>query len=313
MYCRGGTGYILFPKKKPMKCRSPSCLKKTCKLALLITIFFALASCSSTKLAYQYADRGIVRWVDDYISMTDDQEDQLKHDIGDLLDWHCREELPRYSRWLAELKKDVRSGHLQNSRVTYHQERFLAFTSSLVDRAKPAVKHLLSILSDKQVEELADNMAESQVKLEDEFLADDPGQTRQARTERTKKRIERWLSTLNGPQDSILEQWSSNRGRQTEIWLEGRRTWQNELLEALEQRRGVGFNRALDYLIENYDELRGPEYQQMMAESRFSMAGLLTALLEEADQQQLDFLLERAASLRDDFTDLACTGGKDAP
>ena len=309
----GNRKYTVSKKKEPMECRSHSWLKEINKFAVIITIVFILASCSSTKFAYQYADRGIVWWVDDYISMTDDQEDQLKRDIRDLLDWHCTEELPRYSQWLAELKQDVRSGHLQNTRVSCHQEQLLSFIPPLVDRAKPAVKRLLSSLIDKQVKELADNMADSQVKLEDEFLADDPEQTRQARTERTKKRIERWLGTLNDPQTRILEQWSSNRGRQTEIWLEGRRTWQKKLLEALEQRKEGGFDRAIDYLIDNYDELRGPEYQQMMLESRVSMTGLLTALLDEADQQQLDFLLERAASLRDDFSDLACTGVGDAP
>ena len=298
--------------KEPMECRSPSLLKEINKCSVVITIVFLLASCSSTKLAYQYLDSGIVWWVDDYISITYDQEDQLKQDISDLLDWHCREELPRYSQWLTELKQDVRSGHLQNTRVSYHQEQLLSFTPPLVERAKPVAKRLLSTLSDKQVKELADNMAESQAKLEDEFLADDPEQTQQARTERTKKRIERWLGTLNDPQTRILEQWSSNRGRQTEIWLEGRRTWQKELLEALEQRKEGSFDRAIDYLIDNYDELRGPEYQQMMLESQVSMTGLLTALLDEADERQLDFLLKRATTLRDDFIDLACTGGGDA-
>lgn len=61
--------------------------------------------------------------VGDYISMTDEQEDQLKQDIRELLDWHCREEIPRYTRWLTEPKQDVTLGHLQNIRVSCHQKR----------------------------------------------------------------------------------------------------------------------------------------------------------------------------------------------
>jgi hypothetical protein len=295
-----------------MECRSPSRLKEINKFAVIIAIVLVLASCSSTKLAYRYADRGIVWWVDDYISLTDEQESQLKRDIFALRDWHCRTELPRYSQWLEELKQDVRSGNLKKTRVSYHQEQLLSFSPPLADRAKPAAKRLLSSLSDEQVRELADNMAESQTELEEEFLAENPEQTRQARTERTKERVERWLGTLNEAQTRILEQWSFNRGRQTEIWLEGRRTWQRKLLEALEQRKQAGFDRTIDYMIDNNDDLRGPEYQQMMAESRASMTDLLTGLLEEADQQQLDFLLDRAATLRSDFNNLACTG-EDTP
>ncbi len=291
-----------------MECRAPSWLKEIKKIAVIIAIVLALASCSSTKFAYRYADRGIVWWVDDYISMTDEQENQLKRDILALRDWHCRTELPRYSQWLAELKQDVRSGNLQKARVSYHQKQLLSFSLPLTDRAKPAAKRLLSSLSDEQVRELADNMAESQAELEKEFLAENPEQTRQARTERTKLRIERWLGTLNETQTRTLKQWSYNRGRQTKIWLEGRRAWQRKLIEALEQRKEAGFDRAIDYLIDNNEELRGPEYQQMMAESLASMTDLLTDLLEEAEQQQLDFLLDRAATLRGDFNNLACTG-----
>ena len=290
-----------------MECQSPFWLKEIKKVAVIIAIVLALASCSSTKFAYRYADWGIVWWVDDYISMTDEQENQLKRDILALRDWHCRTELPRYSQWLEELKQDVRSGNLQNARVSYHLEQLLSFSPPLADRAKPAAKRLLSSLSDGQVRELADNMAENQVELKGKFLAEKAEQTRQARTERTKERIERWLGTLNETQTRILEQWSYNRGRQTEIWLEGRRTWQRELLGALEQRKEASFDRAIDNLIDNNDELRGPEYEQMMAESRASMTDLLTDLLEKADQQQLDFLLDRAATLRGDFNKLACT------
>jgi hypothetical protein len=150
-------------------------------------------------------------------------------------------------------------------------------------------------------------MAKNQVEFKEKFLAEKAEQTRQARTERTKARIERWLGTLNKTQTRILEQWSYNRGRQTEIWLEGRRTWQQKLLGALEQRKGASFDRAIDNLIDNKDELRGPEYEQMMAESQASMTDLLTDLLKEANQQQLDFLLDRAATLRGDFNKLTCT------
>jgi len=291
-----------------MECRSPSGLKGVKVIAVIAVAALILTGCSSTKLAYQYVDWGIVWWVDDYIPMTDEQETQLGKDILALRDWHCSTELPRYSEWLSELKRDVRSGNLGRSTVFYHQEQLFSFLSPLADRAKPAVTRLLSSLSDGQVRELADNMAESQAELEDEFLAEDPKQTRQARAERTMERVERWLGSLNDTQTGIVKQWSDNRGRQTEIWLEGRQNWQQAFLGALEQRKAEGFAGKIDYLIDNNDQVRGPTYQQMMTESRDSIAGLMTDLLKEADQPQLDHLLDQAATLRGDFITLTCVG-----
>lgn len=270
-------------------------------MALMLVV-----GCSSTTLAYRYADWGIVWWVEDYIPMTGEQEAQLEQDIREFRRWHCSNELPRYSGWLSELKADIRAGNFEQSVISHHQDQLASFLPSLAERSKPAVIRLLSTLSDEQVRELAGNMAENQRDKEDEFLSDDPEQTGQDRAERTMERIERWLGPLDVTQKGIVRQWSDARESQTEIWLEGRKNWQQALLEALEQRKDPAFAQSVDELIDNNIELRGPRYQEMMAESRSSMVGLVTDILGQADQQQLDHLLKKATTLRDDFNKLAC-------
>jgi hypothetical protein len=266
-----------------------------------------LAGCSSTKMAYRYADWGIVWWVDDYIPMTAEQESRLEQDIRGLRQWHCATELPRYSEWLAQLKSDVRSGDLSQSTVTHHQEQLLSFFSPLMERARPAATRLLSSLSDEQVQQLASNMEESQKELEDELLADNPEQTREARAERTVERVERWLGSLNDRQRDTVNAWSEGRGQQTKIWLEGRRNWQQALIDTLETRDSDDFSDRVHYLMSNYEEVRGERYQRMMSDSRAAMAGLMTDLLQQADQRHLDHLLEKAATMQGDFDTLACT------
>lgn len=275
-------------------------------IALLGLVF--LAGCSSTKMAYRYADWGIVWWVDDYIPMTAEQESLLEQDIRGLRQWHCATELPRYSEWLAQLKSDVRSGNLSQSTVTHHQEQLLSFFPPLMERARPAATRLLSSLSDEQVQQLASNMEESQKELEDEFLADNPEQTREARAERTVERVERWLGSLNERQRDTVNAWSEGRGKQTEIWLEGRRNWQQALIDALATRDSDDFSDRVHYLMSNYEEVRGERYQRMMSDSRTAMAALMTDLLQQADQRHLDHLLEQAENMRGDFDTLACVG-----
>jgi hypothetical protein len=265
-----------------------------------------LAGCSSTKMAYRYADWGIVWWVDDYIPMTAEQESRLEQDIRDIRQWHCATELPRYSEWLTQLKSDVRSGELDQSTVVHHQEQLLSFFAPLMERARPAATRLLSSLSDAQVQQLASNMKESQQELEEELLAENPEQTREARAERTMERVERWLGSLNDRQRETVSAWSKDRGQQTEIWLEGRRNWQQALLDALETRNSEGFPSQVGYLMNSYEEVRGERYQRMMSDSRTAMVGLMTKLLQQADQSHLDHLLEQAESMRSDFDTLAC-------
>lgn len=280
---------------------------------MIRTIFVALfslillAACSSTKMAYRYADWGIVWWVDNYIPMTPEQESRLEQDIRELRQWHCTTELPRYSQWLIQLKRDVRSGSLDQSTVAHHQELLLSFFSPLMERAKPVATRLLSSLNEDQVQQLASNIKKSQQELEEEFLADDPEQAWEARAERTIGRVERWLGALNDHQRETVHTWSEDRGQQTKIWLEGRQIWQQALFDALETRNRDGFPERIGYLMTNYEEVRGERYQQMMSDSWSSMASLVTKILQQADQRHLDHLLEQAESMRGDFDTLACT------
>lgn len=277
---------------------------------LFLTLFSLslLAGCSSTKLAYRYADWGIVWWVDDYIPMTSAQESRLERDVRSLRQWHCSTELPQYSQYLTRLKSDIRSGDLDEPTVAWHQEQLFSFFPPLMDRAKPAAVRLLASLTDEQIRQLAANMKESQQELEEELLADNPEQTRAARAERTAERVERWLGPLNDSQRETVSKWSEARGKQTEIWLEGRRKWQEALVDALQERASDSFSDRIDYLIDNNEEVRGERYQQMMAESRTSIAGLMADLLQQADQRHLDHLLGQAEELKGDFDTLACVG-----
>ncbi|WP_417565849.1 DUF6279 family lipoprotein [Marinobacter sp.] len=275
-------------------------------VALLLALAVALAGCSSTKTAYRYADWGIVWWVEDYISLTDAQKQQLNADIDNLRQWHCSAELPRYQAWLEELESDVKNGPLDRATVAYHQEQLFAFFPGLLEQATPVAVNLLSSLSDKQVQELAENMERNQREMEEKFLADSPKATAEARADRTAARVERWLGNLSDEQRQTVRKWSANRGAQTEIWLQGRRNWQLALLEVLERRNGPSFPGELENLIMNSEKIRGEAYEAMMAESRIAMASLMHDLIKAGDASTLVHLQNRAAELNNDFGALVC-------
>ncbi|WP_375192970.1 DUF6279 family lipoprotein [Marinobacter sp.] len=277
------------------------------RICLLFSFVAVLTTgCSSTKLAYRYADWGIVWWVEDYISLTDQQRQRLNADLENLRQWHCSAELPRYQDWLGELQTDVAEGVPSRSAVVRHQERLFGFVAPTLERTTPVAANLLESLSDEQVRELARNMERGQREREEEYLADTRSATAEARADRTTERVERWLGTLNAEQRQIVEDWSENRGAQTEIWLEGRRNWQQALLTLLEERNQPDFRERLRQLIVNSEQARGQAYQAMMAESRAAMAGLIHDLIRAGDTTTLAHLQDRATELKNDFAVLEC-------
>jgi len=274
-------------------------------ISALIMLF--LAGCSSTTLAYRYADWGIVWWVEDYVTLTSDQEDTLNRDLNALREWHCAAELPRYSAWLDELEADIADGTPDVETIHYHQQQLMAFVPTLLEEAVPVAVNLLKTLSDEQVAELARNMAQGQQELEQDMLAGTPEATARARAERTAERVERWLGSLNEKQLTRVQQWSADRGRQTEVWLESRENWQQAFLAALDRRNDPAFPNLLEELIVNPERARGPEYQAMMKESQNAMADLMHDLLQTGDQQHTQHLQAKASDLNGDFTVLTCS------
>ncbi|MBD3641746.1 MAG: DUF3549 domain-containing protein [Marinobacter sp.] len=273
--------------------------------AVLLAMLF-LSACSSTRMAYRYADWGVSWWIEDYVTLTAEQEQRLAQDLDNLRQWHCAAELPRYRQWLDQLVRDTRSGDLDQATVSYHQQRLFDFLPRLLEQAAPTATNLLASLSDEQVAELARNMTRNHAEMEEKFLLDSPEARAEARAERTIERIENWLGPLNSRQKQIAREWSENRGRQTEIWLEGRRNWQLALLDTLEQRDSPEFGERIRYLMVNSQEVRGDAYQEMMAESRMAMADLMYELLEAGAPSHLAHLEDRAVELRGDFRALTC-------
>ncbi|WP_166261679.1 DUF6279 family lipoprotein [Marinobacter salicampi] len=272
-------------------------------LALLLVV---LAGCSSTRTAYRFADWGIVWWVDDYVTLTEAQEASLKQDIKAFKQWHCGEELPIYSGWLAGLEADIAKGNSNRQLVRARFEELSLALDRLLVRITPTAVDLLSGLGAVQVAQLDRTMAEKHREKEEEFLSPDPEEQRQRREDRTRERVERWLGELGPEQQELIRQWNLDRGNQTEIWLEGRRRWQERLSEALGDRHREDFEPRLANLIQNSQAARGPEYQAMVQDSRTALIDLITGLLQDASPEQRRHLIQELADLRRDFRALQC-------
>lgn len=277
------------------------------RLGLLALVLALVAGCSSNRMAYRYADWGLVWWVEDYVTLTDAQRSQLEADFQAFRQWHCSTELPRYSQWLADLEQDLAAGRISEAHVRQRQQQLFTAVERLLVRATPLAANLLADLSPAQVEELEARMAADQQEKEQEYLSPDPGVAVESRENRTRERAERWLGDLNAEQRRIIADWNRARGNQTGIWLEGRQRWQAALLETLELRPGEAFRTRLATLIQDSASVRGEGYQAMMADSREALASLVSDLLSAADASQIQHLTQQLADLRRDFEALSCT------
>ncbi|MEX0603990.1 MAG: DUF6279 family lipoprotein [Marinobacter sp.] len=274
----------------------------------LIIAFTLLTACSSTRMAYRYADWGIVWWVEDYVTLTGDQKAELNRSIETFRRWHCSTELPRYADWLSELESDIDNLPLDEQDIAGWQSELILALDRLLMEVTPIATALLATLTDEQIDELTRNMAANQAETEAEFLDPDPTVSLQRREQRILERAERWLGSLNNEQKSTVAAFNRARGSQTAIWLEGRARWQQALLEVLQERQSERFNSAMVRLIEDNAEVRGERYQAMVSRSGPALASLMSDLVAQSKPQQRSHLTSELANLRQDFDALSCQG-----
>lgn len=118
-------------------------------LTVVVLLAVLLSACSSTRLAYRFADRGVVWWLDDYVTLTREQKSDLRRDLRDMRGWHCESELPRYAAWLEELRTEIRASELPPERIGYYQSQAVDFVPPITQQLLPAVTGLLASLSDQ--------------------------------------------------------------------------------------------------------------------------------------------------------------------
>ncbi|MGP4843077.1 DUF6279 family lipoprotein [Marinobacter sp. 1Y8] len=270
----------------------------------LIVLF--VSGCSSTTLAYRQLDWAIVWWVDDFIPLTDPQQDRLSQQVDQLLAWHCQSELPRYTQWLDQLHRQTAANPITRETVLKQQDALFDTIDRLLIEITPATTELLAGLTDSQVNALAESMAEKRQEREDELLSEDPQEQLEKREERVRERAERWLGPLMPTQRAIIAQWNAERGRQTEIWFDGRARWQAALLDALKDRKAPDFPGQIRQLITNSSAYRGEEYRLMLEQSRPALAQLITDLLNAKIPTQKAHLNAEIDSLQEDFETLRC-------
>lgn len=169
---------------------------------------FGLFGCT-TKLIYSNLDWIVIDHIEDYVSLTSDQEDIIELSVQKLSDWHRTEELPRYIEHLNELEKmnpetvDADYIHAQIEKFRQHAER-------IITKASPNIYALVSQLDQEQIDELMENTAKENKEFREENNDKTEEERRETYQERMEENLEDWIGKLTKEQKAIIKDWSQD-------------------------------------------------------------------------------------------------------
>ena len=202
------------------------------KSLFFILALFICISCSTTKVAYNFANVWVVNWFESYFNFRESQRVELEKKLDQFFDWHRKSELPKIVLFLEDFKVRHKDGFDKEDINWVKTELNLFWQRILINAEKDIASFLLTV-DDSQIFDMNKNFQEK----EDDTLTK---QSKMSLVElnqdilgRTYKALENWLGDLEPSQKEKIEIWTQTDPYWVIVKLKNREKFQSDLIELL--------------------------------------------------------------------------------
>jgi hypothetical protein len=253
------------------------------------------------RVVYNQLDWLALWYVEDYFDLDPAQEEQAKQMIGRTISWHRETQLPRY----ATLTRTVLGGINPPVSPAFLGERYsevVGLWDELLRQVAPDFARLLRTLSDEQVDELFENLAEENQELAEDFSGVSREERRAKQDKAIIKAFKRFTGKLSPEQEILVRTRTSRLHDLSADWLKRREAWQQEFRAVMAGRKfdPLFAGRIADLLL-NPNQYDSPGYRQLVLENQQASFGLVAAVLTGLSQKQSDHLRNHLATYANDF------------
>lgn len=269
---------------------------------LLGAFLLLLTACSGTTFVYNRLDIILPWYLDRYVDLDRSQSQVFDAQLEGLLEWHRREELPRYVEFLNTIDEDLKA------------DLTVAQLQAYADRAEeawwrirdPALEELLALgeeLSDEQIEDFIAVMAKKQKKYEGKYLDRDDDEMREDAADSLEETLEDYLGRLNDEQLERLRVAAGELRRSDHVWLSERSAWTGQLARELE--RQPGWQERVRVIVRDWEENLDPDVEALYDHNTAVVQSAVVDVVNSRTEKQNNRLQKKIADFREDFELLA--------
>jgi hypothetical protein len=278
------------------------------KFIFTICLLLVVSGCGP-RLIYPHLDWLIPFYVDDYISLNREQSSLLEKRLLQVLDWHCRTQLPVYAQSLRELAKvlDDPRQPVSYERLQYYSNQFITHWRELSKQIGPEMADLLATASDEQLAELFHNIEKRNTKFKTKYVDISLEELEEKRKKRLTKDLKQWISRLTPEQMQAVSDWSDQIKPLAADGLKNRESVLAEFQNLLINRRhDPDFKEAFVALLVDLDQMRTPDFQKKIDYNTDVTFKLIMKIDRSLNNTQRAYLLKHIDTLAADFEKLSC-------
>ncbi|MEZ9565933.1 DUF6279 family lipoprotein [Vibrio artabrorum] len=256
---------------------------------------FLLAGCG-TKFAYNNIDWLIIRYIEDFVSLSKSQESELDERLNVLQQWHKDTQLPLYITQLEAIEKVDRS-ELNSTFIVGQSDQIKNHIRTIINQFSPDIYALSMQLSPKQDSQFLKNFREKQQDYYEEKLRLNDEDSRARYRSRIEARLERWLGSVSKEQKQIIFVWSQAWVNTNENWRQYQNTIYQDISTLMEKKADLHIAQPIimNLLLNNEtyypDELESQLEQNMQTSAKF----LVDIAAVSSDKQWAYFMTELAS------------------
>lgn len=254
---------------------------------------------------YNQADWLLPWYLDDYVSLNEQQDNLLKSQLQRSLDWHRQQQLPEYANFLDWLAASSADG-IDEVEINTIYKDLRNFGDILVEALVPGLTQIVQAMDDRQLNEFFKNLEENNQSFKAKFIDTSDVVQREKRSEEKLDLIKQWVDSVSPEQKALVQKWSKTRILMGAEYYKSRQNWQGKLKQILLQRdKKIFLEKNLLTLIKDRRKLRSEDFNTKYHANENLDKQLYLQLDRSLSSRQREYLVTRLRDIAHDFRDLA--------
>lgn len=264
-----------------------------------------LLSACGLKLVYNRLDWVLPFYVDDYVTLDEDQQIELHNKITSLMSWHRTTQLNAYSTMLRKARKDVVNGLSEDT----IKEFFTGFDEGFRTVMVSAAPHIVDMLigaNDEQKKELFQNLKSLNQDYKEKYIDLSDEEKLENIIEAMQDNFSDWLGDLTDKQNQIIADYAEKLLPVDRDRYQYRLQWQGMLKQSFLSNKPVEQMRPeLIRLFAHSNQFYPKQYQTKLDANRLVLQQMLMVLNVEITKEQFQYLGEKLEYYAASFEDLS--------
>ncbi len=265
----------------------------------------SLSACFSVKTMYNQADWLLPSYLDDYVSLNEQQNNLFRLKLEHSLEWHRRQQLPEYASFLEWLAAAATDG-LDHAEIDTVYKELRQFGDVLVEVLVPQMTQIIQAMDDHQLTELYENLEENNQRFKAKHIDSSEIEQRKRLAEKKLNFVDRWAGSVNDDQKDLVLLWSRATVLMGKEYYQSRLNWQGKLKQILLRRDEKTFLEiGLLTLIKDRRKLRSEDFNTRYHANENLDKKLYLQLDRSLSSRQREYLVTRLKDIANDFRELA--------